>query len=197
MASLIDFDTPLVWTIPNILSPEECRALIVRVEHQGPAPAPITTAGGFVMRPDIRNNDRIIFDDATLAATLFHRARSTIPNTMFNHYVPVGANERFRCYRYRPGQRFAPHYDGSFRRNAHEESMLTFMVYLNDGFQGGDTCFLDLDERIVPKTGTGLLFQHRQLHEGCEVESGVKYVARTDVMFASRLIYEQKVSSTT
>jgi hypothetical protein len=29
-----------------------------------------------------------------------------------------------------------------------------------------------------------LLFQHEVLHEGCAVESGVKYVLRTDVMYA-------------
>jgi saccharopine dehydrogenase (NAD+, L-lysine-forming) len=31
---------------------------------------------------------------------------------------PVGVNERFRCYRYEPGQRFAPHYDGAYQRSA-------------------------------------------------------------------------------
>ena len=51
--------------------------------------------------------------------------------------TPVGANERFRCYRYKPGQKFAAHYDGAFERDETERSLLTFMVYLNDDFEGG------------------------------------------------------------
>jgi len=83
----------------------------------------------------------------------------------------------------RPGQRFAPHYDGCFRRNPSECSELTFMVYLNDGFAGGATTFHDFDEEVVPQAGMALLFQHQLLHEGCVVTSGVKYVLRSDVMY--------------
>ena len=71
-----------------------------------------------------------------------------------------GANERLRCYRYAPGQRFAPHHDGSFFRSDDERSLLTFMIYLNEGFEGGETALLDLERVIVPRTGMALLFQH-------------------------------------
>ena len=37
---------------------------------------------------------------------------------------------------------------------------------------------------MVPRPGMALLFQHRLLHEGCAVESGVQYVLRSDVMYA-------------
>ena len=63
------------------------------------------------------------------------------------------------------------------------EGLLTFIVYLNDGFQGGDTAFLDDDVVAHPKPGRALLFQHQILHEGCQVLAGVKYVLRTDVMY--------------
>jgi len=96
---------------------------------------------------------------------------------------PVGANERFRCYRYDIDQRFAPHYDGAFIRNDTERSHLTFMVYLNEGFGGGATEFHDFGITVVPKTGMALLFQHFLLHEGCFVTSGLKYALRTDVMY--------------
>jgi hypothetical protein len=49
----------------------------------------------------------------------------------------VGLNERFRFYRYDPGQHFAPHMDGCYQRANGEESQFTFLVYLNDGFVGG------------------------------------------------------------
>jgi prolyl 4-hydroxylase len=95
----------------------------------------------------------------------------------------VGANERLRCYRYAPGQRFKPHFDGSFARDHDERSLLTFMVYLNDDFEGGETALLDLDQMVAPKTGSALLFQHPILHEGCTVTRGVKYALRSDIMY--------------
>ena len=36
---------------------------------------------------------------------------------------------------------------------------------------------------IVPRAGMALLFQHRVLHEGAPVRSGVKYVLRSDLMY--------------
>jgi hypothetical protein len=87
------------------------------------------------------------------------------------------------CYRYQPGQRFAPHYDGAFFRSDDEVSHLTLLVYLNEDFIGGETRFYVPEALIKPRTGMALFFQHRLLHEGCEVRSGTKYVARSDVMY--------------
>ncbi len=179
----LDLEMPLVWTVPDLLTPEECSTLITRIEAVGCAPAPITTARGFVMRPDIRNNTRATIDDHDLAKTLFERVRRHVPEVMCGGMRAIGANERFRCYRYEPGQRFAPHFDGAFIRDNDDESLLTLMVYLNEGFTGGETRFLDWDRAVVPRTGMALLFQHRLLHEGAAVVAGVKYVLRSDVMY--------------
>ena len=46
-------------------------------------------------------------------------------------------------YRYEPGQFFAPHFDGIYKRSYIDQSKLTIMVYLNDSFTGGNTNFLD------------------------------------------------------
>ena len=179
-----DDSAPLVWTVESFLSPAECAALIDRFEALGPAAAPVTTGGGFEMRPDIRNNSRVMFDDPELAASLFGKARPHLPDRMYTESLePFSANERFRGYRYGPGERFASHYDGSFRRSAREESLFTFMVYLNEGFRGGSTEFSDFELTVVPRTGMALFFQHALRHEGCAVESGRKYVLRTDVMY--------------
>lgn len=179
----LDFSAPLVFTVDSVLDASECAELIERIERLGPEAAPISTPAGFVMRPDIRNNTRVMFDDVALAATLHQRIASAVPARLFGRRL-AGVNERFRCYRYHPGQRFAPHYDGAFRRSATERSELTFMVYLNDGFTGGTTTFHDFEVSVAPRTGTALLFQHLLLHEGCTVASGVKYVLRSDVMYA-------------
>src|SRR5207244_2291177 len=110
----------------------------------------------FQLRPEVRNNTRVMFDDEALAAMLFQRVRAQLPHVLLGLWLH-GANERFRCYRYEVGQRFAPHFDGAFIRDENEESLLTFMVYLNDGFEGGETEFLDLERTIAPVRGTALL----------------------------------------
>lgn len=178
----LDHRSPLAWTVDGILAPDECAALRWRMDDLGCTPAPITTARGFVMRPDIRNNTRVIIDDEPLAAELYRRIAPHVPAGLAD-MRPVGANERFRCYRYDVGERFAPHYDGAFHRNESEESLLTFMIYLNEDFEGGATMFQHYGTSVAPKTGRALLFQHRLLHEGCVVHAGVKYVLRSDIMY--------------
>jgi predicted 2-oxoglutarate/Fe(II)-dependent dioxygenase YbiX len=167
-------------------SAEECADFIRFAEGIGFHEAPITTSAGFVMAPEIRNNTRVIHDDERLAASLWERLRPAIP-ARIGGSVAVGLNERFRFYRYGPGEYFSWHYDGSFRRNDREHSLLTLMVYLDEGFEGGST---DFDVRhalepiqVVPRRGMVLLFQHRILHRGAPVLRGVKRVLRTDVMY--------------
>ena len=181
----LDHTAPLVATIANVLSPVECTEAIARIESLGPTAAPITTSRGFVMAPNIRNNERVMFDDPALAAQLFARIAAHLPPALCA-MTPVGANERFRGYRYTPGQRFAPHYDGAFVRNDRERSLLTLIVYLDEGCAGGHTNFLDFDISVTPRIGMALVFQHLLLHEGAEVTAGHKYVLRSDVMYRER-----------
>lgn len=54
-------------------------------------------------------------------------------------------------------------------------------VYPNDGFTGGDTDFRAF--RVKPEAGAALLFIHDTWHEGAAIESGTKYVLRSDVMY--------------
>jgi predicted 2-oxoglutarate/Fe(II)-dependent dioxygenase YbiX len=181
-----DLQGDLLFVIHDFLSAEECRRSVAFSEGLGYVDAPITTALGFVMAKEIRNNTRVMVDTAVLAGGLFERARRFLPARV-DRWSLHGLNERFRYYRYDVGQRFRLHYDGSFWRNAEEESQLTFMVYLNDDFDGGTTDFYyenrRLKARVKPRRGTALVFAHAQLHEGTPVTSGRKYVLRTDVMY--------------
>jgi hypothetical protein len=168
-----------LFTIPGFFSTTECRAVIETAERLGFEAAPITTARGFVMAPDVRNNTRVMFDDETLAAGLWKRLEARIAGSAA--WSPIGLNERFRIYRYDPEQAFRWHRDGAFVRSDDERSFLTFMVYLNGGFDGGATEFED--ETVVPAEGLGVVFSHGLRHQGAEVASGRKYVLRTDIMF--------------
>jgi prolyl 4-hydroxylase len=178
---LFPYKPPFIAVIDNFLNDQECAQLVKRIEALAPAPSPINMGGGReAMRPDVRNNDRVMFDDVTLAAALFDRMRFAIPKRA---ELAVSLNERFRGYRYTRGQRFRPHFDGAYVRDAKERSQITVLLYLNESFTGGETKFNDLELAIVPRTGLALLFDHAVLHEGCEVLGGAKYVLRTDVMY--------------
>lgn len=169
-----------LFTINNVLTHEECQAYIALTEQKGYDAAPITTASGFEMRPDIRNNERVILDDFEIAKNLWQKVAAQIPPVLEGRQA-LGLNERFRFYRYDVGQYFAPHYDGAFRCDNGEQSLLTFMIYLNDDFESGETNFGEIC--IKPETGMALIFEHGLLHEGCAVTKGRKYVLRSDVMY--------------
>lgn len=181
-----------VFLIRDFFTPDECAEHIRLSEESGYDDAPISTGRGAVIRKDVRNNDRVMIDDPTLAAVLFARAEPLLPAN-FLIWKPVGLNERFRYYRYTKGQKFDWHFDGAFTRDNGESSKLTFMIYLNDGFVGGETVFnlkrlgavRDTDPvlRVFPTAGTALVFRHDVLHTGAMVLDGVKYVIRTDVMY--------------
>ncbi len=171
-----------IFVLESFLSPEECAAQTALTEGKGYTPAGLTVGPDqYVAAPEIRNNDRVIRDDPLLARQLWPRVKDFVAN--LDGWRPVSLNERFRYYRYGPGQRFAPHYDGRFTRNEEEHSKLTFMVYLNDDFEGGETIFNRDNLSVKPRTGMALVFVHAILHEGSSVTKGLKYVLRTDVMY--------------
>ncbi len=188
-------DGDQVFVIPDFLSKQECEAFIATGESIGFDEAPITTAAGFVIRKDVRDNRRAMLDSAPLAGQWYARLAEFMLPELFNAR-PCGLNERFRFYHYDVDQKFDVHSDGSFRRSQAEESLFTFMIYLNDGFDGGETNFYDLAQgelrlrlSVTPEAGKALIFCHDQLHESAPVSKGRKYVVRSEVM------YRQKASS--
>ena len=185
------FHGPDIFTISSFFSAAECAAEIAHAETLGFTDAPITTSQGMVMMKDVRNNDRVMSDDPQRGAMLWDRVSEFVPSLFINQWRAFGVNERLRYYRYDPGQLFNWHLDGAFARSEDEKSFFTFMVYLNDDFEGGETsfhdgrpAFRDLGHfRVKPETGMALLFHHPIRHRGDTVVSGRKYVLRTDVMY--------------
>ncbi|OWK37696.1 prolyl hydroxylase family protein [Fimbriiglobus ruber] len=184
---------PDIFVVHDFLSRDECWQFVARSEAAGFGDAPINAGiAGAVVRKDVRNNERVMIDDWSLARDLWARAKAFVPPA-FGRWHAVGLNERFRFYRYDPGQRFTWHFDGPFERDVGDRSRLTFMLYLNDDFEGGETQFnlsphntVRVDDpmlRVTPKSGQALVFQHAILHQGATVTKGRKYVLRTDVMY--------------
>ncbi len=172
--------------IEELYTKEECAAFIRLGEEMGFEESLVRTKQGEVMDKSFRDNDRVVFDNPELANDLWSRIKDKVPQE-FNGWTACGLNERLRYYRYKDGQQFKPHIDGAFKRDENEVSMITLLIYLNEDFEGGETMFVLEFESIKPKTGMVLLFEHKLLHSGRPVLSGVKYVLRTDVMYKKNI----------
>eukprot|EP01112_Ceratiomyxa_fruticulosa_P005805 TRINITY_DN1664_c0_g1_i1.p1 TRINITY_DN1664_c0_g1~~TRINITY_DN1664_c0_g1_i1.p1 ORF type:complete len:349 (+),score=83.07 TRINITY_DN1664_c0_g1_i1:128-1048(+) len=203
---------PDAFLLHNVLTEEECRLYLEEVERLGFTEAPITTGlNSYAMMSDVRDNLRVMWQASDRMLTpIWQRARSFFPTYLGDmklkwHLKTTNAlNERLRFYRYDPEQTFRPHFDGCYRRpSGDEQSHYTFIIYLNDGFDGGETTFFPgninslwskkpvaKERRVNPRTGTALVFRHTgvnsPLHEGSPHHSiGMrKYVLRSDVMYS-------------
>lgn len=187
-ATARDPDTLTCAILEGFLFPEECVALIARLEAAG------IGATGALYPPAYRNNDRLVLDDAALAAALYLRMEKYAPAVLHDGdtvWHRTRLNPRFRCCRYRDGQRFTIHRDGEYHAGPLERSRLTFMIYLNDGseFRGGATRYYrdrsgDVMLRsVTPRRGACILFDHALWHDGEAVHEGTKYVLRSDVIY--------------
>jgi predicted 2-oxoglutarate/Fe(II)-dependent dioxygenase YbiX len=168
--------------VEGFFTPEECKGFIDFSEKQGYEESLIRTREGEVMNKEIRDNDRVIWDNPQIAEQIWEMVKDMLPADI-DGYEPIGLNERFRFYRYKDGQQFKPHVDGSFRRSETETSKITLLIYLNEDFEGGNTTLVLEGEEIEPKEGMLFLFEHRIMHCGRPVTEGTKYVLRTDVMY--------------
>jgi prolyl 4-hydroxylase len=183
-----ELDPERIVLLRDFLSSDECTALIRRSEG---LTYETGTVGG-VVADGIRNNERVLVDDTRLAKELFCRAAPWLPKLVRQREL-VRFNERWRFYRYRPGQTFQPHRDGSYLSlETYEQSEVTFLIYPNDEVTGGETRFFADIEHVArrapyltvnPTTGAALVFLHSIWHEGAVVQSGEKHVLRTDVMY--------------
>lgn len=182
-AGYLDLTKPLWWTVDGALPDDLCAAYVERMRGGQAELAPIVGEHGRpVIETATRNNTRVMWDDADEAAALLARVQDHVPARL-SGLALAGANPRLRLYRYGPGEQHGAHWDTIVELADGVRSMLTLVFYLNDGFVGGDTDFVELGARVAPVRGRALLFQHRVLHHACEVQAGEKFVLRTDVLY--------------
>jgi hypothetical protein len=191
------------YVLHDVMSPKECRRLVEAAERIGFTHAGLAV-GDDTYRVNLaaRTNVRVVVDDPDTSAALWQRVRRHVDRRHEGAEVS-GLNWRFRVYRYEPGQRFAPHYDVRTRLPT-GETRFSFVVYLNDAFEGGVTRFFEekdkssrrgqgrgrkFDNRerfaLRPPVGGAVVFDHLLLHEGSVVTAGVKYAVRSDVIYAA------------
>ncbi|VVB15659.1 unnamed protein product [Arabis nemorensis] len=199
-----------LFTVENCLTSDESKGFIKIAEslgftHQGSL--------GPAYGEAYRDNHRISVNDPVLADTIWQSGLSNIfSDIKIRRKVAVGLNPNIRFYRYTAGQHFGRHIDESVDLEDGKQTHYTLLIYLsgsntksnsksnsskkNDSslaepLVGGETVFFGSRNSIVaevaPMEGMALFHIHGEkcmLHEGRNVSKGVKYVFRSDVVFA-------------
>ncbi|XZF16578.1 2OG-Fe(II) oxygenase [Chitinophagaceae bacterium MMS25-I14] len=180
------------FVIPRLFSADECAFLLTDEIKQSFQQA-ISNYPVYY-----RNNDRFVTDDEKLAAWLLEKVRPFLPEEITEQksgctevWKLENLNPRIRYCRYAAHQYFHRHLDGVHYEAAEVQSKLTFMLYLNDAteFEGGRTLFFrDKDTTEIwaaytPVQGDLIVFDHNIWHEGEMLQSGTKYVLRSDLLY--------------
>ncbi len=209
------YDIPSVpgaYHLSQVLTAEECQRLIALTENLS-----YLEDAAVSLPRDIRHNDNVVWiTDEQTDDIIWQRVAKLAEQSLeiFNGCKPLGLNARFRFYRYREGDFFKPHTDGAWPgsrvidgqlvANAYPDrySQMTFLIYLNDDYEGGATQFLVSADNTAParhsdnvkavdvKTPAGsvLCFPHGMhplhcVHSSEPITKGVKYIIRTDMLF--------------
>ncbi len=219
-----------ILTVSDILSTKECNQLIQAAEDKGFKDSPPSGGGhGSTPRQGARTSQFCVYPNPELADKLWTRLAPFAPAdlrsiklvpymssvTKGDEYgSPVGILDWFVFYKYDPGQYILKHddyrrtryrYDSKTDTYYYQITFFTVLLYLNEDFEGGETCFwtkyatvgttghcrfirdiefTPADLRISPVTGTALIQDHMVQHEGEAPEargskSGVKYILKT------------------
>jgi hypothetical protein len=174
---------PRIATLNRLLSGEECDYLISRGTPHLRRPLLQGT-----QTPDMRTNTTAVFglieSDALIQSLdeLVCRALGE----------PSAQGENLALLHYVPGQIFAPHHDWIDPNDparsaaiAGGQRIKTLIVYLNEGYEGGETVFPRIGWRFKGKRGDALMWDNldaagapdpRTLHEGTGPRSSDKFV---------------------
>jgi prolyl 4-hydroxylase len=175
-------EAPEVRLFPALFTPAECAYLIeVATPSLRPSfvidpysgeqiPNPVRTSSGTAF-PFVDENPAIHALNRRLAA-----ASGT----------DVRAGEPLQVLRYAPGEQYRQHSDALPAVAPDQQRVLTFLVYLNNDYEGGETAFPATGLKVRGRAGDGLLFRNasaggvpdpRAVHAGLPVTRGAKLLA--------------------
>ena len=93
-AGHLDLTQPLVWTVDDALDADACGHYAGKMTR-GAEVAPVITEHGVEVDLSVRNNTRVMWDDAAEANALLARVASSVPHLLSGQRL-VGANPRLR-----------------------------------------------------------------------------------------------------
>jgi hypothetical protein len=182
-------DRPRLRALPGFASEAECRWIIGRADAKLTPASIWDEASGEAKVDPVRDNDALELRLAEMdVVTTVLRARISAavrqPEPIFE--VP-------QIMHYSPGQEFRPHFDALDPDHAGHRADLarrgqrmgTFLVYLNEDFEGGETEFPRADLSYRGRTGDALFFANvtpdgrpdpLSLHAGRSPVRGEKWI---------------------
>jgi prolyl 4-hydroxylase len=173
-------DAPQVWLFERLLSEAECAHVIARARpllQPSVVVDPITGQ----LRPDpVRTSDGAAFPWA-LEDLVIHALNRRIAAASG---TDLAAGELLHVLRYAPGQEYRPHFDAFNRID--NQRIFTMLVYLNEGYGGGETLFTHNGLKVAGRTGDAILFRNADgigrrdetsQHAGLPVTAGEKFLA--------------------
>jgi hypothetical protein len=182
-------DTPRIRLIPGFATPAECRWMITLGRNQlAPATVFDKRTGGHLHHSSRDNSFLVLRIGEMNVLTEVIRQRIAAATKL-----PVPLFEPSQILHYAVGQRFKTHHDFLDPANpAYHESLktfgqriATFLIYLNDGYQGGETSFPKIGLSYRAEQGDALFFANvtkegvpdpDTLHAGLPTTSGEKWV---------------------
>lgn len=184
---LLSLALPRVVVLGNVLSPEECDALIDAARPRMSRSLTVATqTGGEEINAD-RTSDGMFFRRGESA--LIQRIEARLARLA---HWPLENGEGIQVLNYRPGAEYKPHYDyfdptqpGTPRILARGGQRVgTFVLYLNTPERGGGTTFPDVGLEVMAQRGNAVFFSYplphpstRTLHGGAPVQAGEKWIA--------------------
>jgi len=184
---LLTMELPRVVVFGNLLSDEECQAMIAAAQSKGMVRSNVISDSGGQERHAERTSEGMYFQRGE--TDLVRRVEARIARLL---RWPVDNGEGLQILHYLPGAEYKPHYDyflphlpGTPRHTASGGQRVgTLILYLNDVDAGGATVFPDVQLSVLPRRGHALFFGYNQpdpatrsLHGGTPVVTGEKWIA--------------------
>lgn len=172
--------SPDVRLFPALFSSDECDFLIERSQPSLQPSLVVDPQSGRQVPNPVRTSDAVAFP-LVIESPAIHALCRRLAAASETH---VKQGEPLQVLRYRSGQEYRPHFDAI--GDADNQRTLTFLVYLNDDYEGGETEFITSGLKVKGKRGDGLLFRNADLtgapdynsrHAGLPVTAGEKYLA--------------------
>jgi prolyl 4-hydroxylase len=183
-------EAPRIAVFEAFAAPDLCDWLVARARPYLQRALVYDDAGDRGREQDARDNSAAAFDvmqsDVVMMA-LRTRVKASVG-------LPQAGLERLSVLHYAAGQRFEPHFDfldPAIPAQARDmmqsggQRVATFLLYLNDDFEGGETAFLELDYRFKGRKGDAILFwnvdargvpDRRTKHAGLPTTRGEKWL---------------------
>ncbi len=178
------FDREQIYEFDNLITDEDCDQIINMARPRLTKSGVLNEAG---------------FDDSRTSTNTFLPSNTAITKQIDKLVydilkIPIENYEELQVVNYKPGQQYKAHYDacdngpicikdtdrmGSLR-------YATFLLYLNDDLEGGETEFPYKNMKVKPKKGKGVLFfnlnddnterRYNSFHGGTPPTSGEKWM---------------------